>query len=54
MDWFTGLESLTVNIVIDSVRFNVVCLYRSTSLVDMKDNAGLLGALECLPVNADI
>ena len=53
LDWFTGLESLAVNIVIDSVRFNVVCLYRSTSLVDMKDNAGLLGALERLPVNAD-
>ena len=50
LDWFNGLESLAVNIVTESIRFNVVCLYRSTSLVDIRDNSELLKALDSLPV----
>ena len=53
LDWFTGLESLAVSIVTKTVKFNVVCLYRSTSLADIKDNSDLLKALDSLPVVVD-
>jgi len=53
LEWFNGLESIAVNIETGTIKFNVVCLYRSTSLVDIKDNSTLLKAIESMPVTVD-
>ena len=50
LNWFNGLESVAVRITMDSFKFSVVCLYRSTSLVDIKYNSDLLKAMESLSV----
>ena len=51
MDWFLGLESLAVRIKLDVIELDVACIYRSTALVNIKDNSKLMCALENMPIN---